>query len=140
MRNFFLLFCFFSLVLVSCEGNKNTEQLDTSLIDNNKFPVMEFTDTLHDFGKLQEGEEVTYTFEFKNTGEAPLVVDNASASCGCTIPEKPKEPVAPGKMGKLVVKFNSDNKSGIVTKEVYVTANTRPSMNKIYVRAEIMPK
>ena len=69
--------------------------------------VVKFNTDKHDFGKIKQNVPVTYFFEIKNTGDKPLVVENASASCGCTVPEKPEKPIAPGETGKLKVQYNA---------------------------------
>src|SRR5689334_9773610 len=69
--------------------------------------VAKFNTEKHDFGKIKQGVPVTYNFEFKNISDKPLVVENASASCGCTVPEKPEKPIGPGETGKIKVQFNA---------------------------------
>jgi len=71
-------------------------------------PAITFEDTSHDFGTIAEdGGNVTHEFKFTNTGDAPLMIVNASASCGCTRPSYPKKPVAPGKTDKIKVTYVS---------------------------------
>ncbi len=69
--------------------------------------VAKFNTEKHDFGKVKQNNPATYYFEIKNIGKKPLVVENASASCGCTVPEKPKEPIMPGKTDKVKVVYNA---------------------------------
>ena len=69
--------------------------------------VVKFNTEKHDFGKIKQGVPVTFFFEIKNIGDKPLVVENASASCGCTVPEKPEKPINPGATGKIKVQFNA---------------------------------
>ncbi|MGB0864187.1 MAG: DUF1573 domain-containing protein, partial [Saprospiraceae bacterium] len=73
--------------------------------------VMAFTNEEFDFGTVNEGEKVKHTFKFKNTGKEPLIISNAKGSCGCTVPKWPREPIAPGASGDVVVEFNSDKKT-----------------------------
>ena len=82
--------------------------------------VAKFNTEKHDFGKLKAGVPVTYTFEIKNIGTKPLVVESASATCGCTVPEKPTDPIMPGETAKLKVQYNAAAVSPF-TKDVYVT-------------------
>lgn len=104
-------------------------------------PVMEFTDKIHDFGTITEGEVVTKVFKFKNTGEAPLIISNASSSCGCTIPSYPKDkPIAPGESGEIKVQYNSRGKKNQDSKVVRITANTWPTTNNLTIRAFVEPK
>ena len=79
---------------------------------NGKFPVMVFENNAHDFGVIGPDKKVSYTFNFKNTGEANLMISNAVGSCGCTVPEYPKEPIQPGESGKILVTFSPTGKNG----------------------------
>jgi hypothetical protein len=79
---------------------------------------------VHDFGKIPEGPVAEYTFEFTNVGKAPLIIQNASASCGCTTPEWPKEPILPGKTGKIKVRYNTQGRGNQpFDKSVYISSN-----------------
>ena len=91
------------------------------------------------FGKINEGEKVVHDFEFKNTGNEPLLITNCKASCGCTVPEWSKDPVLPGKSGKIHVVFDSEHKPGTQVKTVTVTANTEPSRSVIALVGEVVP-
>ncbi len=92
-----------------------------------KQPEFKFEREKFDFGKITEGEKVSYAFKFTNSGNANLVISEAHGSCGCTIPEYPKEPIAPGKTGIINVTFNSEGKKGDQHKTVTITANTVPN-------------
>ncbi|MGZ5219288.1 MAG: DUF1573 domain-containing protein [Chitinophagaceae bacterium] len=80
---------------------------------------VKFNTDKHDFGKIKQGVPVTYFFEIKNNGDKPIVVENASASCGCTVPEKPEKPIAPGGTGKLKVQYNAAT-LGPFKKDVFI--------------------
>ncbi|MBS1763197.1 MAG: DUF1573 domain-containing protein [Bacteroidetes bacterium] len=80
-------------------------------------------DSVYDFGTIKEGDIVEFSFKFKNTGKYPLIITNTSASCGCTVPEKPEEPIQPGNDGEIKVKFNSSRREGNMNKHVVVTSN-----------------
>jgi len=87
-------------------------------------PVFKFEGgDVHDFGTLKEGDAATYTFVFKNTGKTPLIIQGASASCGCTTPVYSKEPVLPGKKGKITVSYDTKNRVGPIDKTVYIQSN-----------------
>ena len=93
--------------------------------DPENFTTIEWIDNVNQtLPKVKEGEIVEITYRFKNTGNKPLIVDNVSATCGCTVPEKPEEPVMPGKEGVIKAKFDSHNKVGPNTKTLTVIANT----------------
>jgi hypothetical protein len=81
-------------------------------------------DTLHNFGAVPQGKEVVFAYRFVNTGKYPLVITNATASCGCTIPQKPEAPIKPGDSGVIKVVFNTAGRSLHQEKTVHVRANT----------------
>ena len=93
-----------------------------------------------DFGKIVEGKNLEVSFRFKNVGDKPLVISNVSASCGCTVPETPKKPYAPGETGVIKASFNSTGKSGSQSKQVNVFANLEPAMTTLNFRVEVKPK
>lgn len=104
-------------------------------------PQMEFAEKTHDFGRITEGDVVTKVFTFKNTGEAPLIISNATSSCGCTVPSYPKDkPIAPGESGEIEVKYNSRGKKNQDNKVVRITANTWPATNNLTIKAFVEPK
>lgn len=94
----------------------------------------------HNFGKLKDGEKPFTTFKFINTGKEDLVISNATGSCGCTVPEWPKEPIKPGKSGSIKVEFDSKDKLGEQIKTVSVSSNTEPSVNTLTIKATVLPK
>ncbi len=81
--------------------------------------IVSFNTDKHDFGKIKQNVPVTYYFEIKNTSDKPVVVENASASCGCTVPEKPEKPINPGATGKLKVQYNAAT-IGPFKKDVFI--------------------
>jgi hypothetical protein len=103
-------------------------------------PVMEFTNTDHDFGTISEGDVVEYTYAFKNTGAAPLIIQSAQGSCGCTVPDWTKEPIPVGATGFVKAKFDSNGKPNIQNKTVTVTANTWPKQTVLRFKAMVTPK
>ena len=92
------------------------------------------------FGKVTEGDLAQHVYKFKNTGKAPLVITNASGSCGCTVPSWPKEPIAPGAGGEIKVSYNSTGKSGREEKEITVLANTIPNKTTLRISALVIDK
>lgn len=100
-------------------------------------PSFKFSVEEHDFGTIKEGDVVEHVFEFVNDGEAPLIISNARASCGCTVPEWPKEPIAVGAKGEIKVRFNSTKKPGTQNKTVTLTANTWPTSKRIRIKANV---
>lgn len=101
--------------------------------------TIQFEESEHNFGKIKEGEKVVHNFKFKNTGKEPLIINSAKGSCGCTVPEWPKEPVAPGASGEIKVEFNSKGKSGQQSKSVTIMANTDPNPTHLTIKGEVTP-
>ncbi|MEZ4987959.1 MAG: DUF1573 domain-containing protein [Saprospiraceae bacterium] len=99
---------------------------------------MSFKETTFDFGTVTEGEMVSHTYSFTNTGKEPLVLSDAKGSCGCTVPKWPKEPIAPGQTGQIVVEFNSKAKVGKRDQKVTITANTNPPQTFIHLTGEVL--
>ncbi|MFK8054601.1 MAG: DUF1573 domain-containing protein [Saprospiraceae bacterium] len=99
--------------------------------------VMSFDETTFDFGTVTEGEKVSHTYNFKNTGDEPLILQNAKGSCGCTVPQWPREPIAPGASGEVVVEFNSKGKAGDRNQKVTITSNTNPAQSFIYLKGKV---
>jgi hypothetical protein len=103
-------------------------------------PVVQFSTIEHDFGTINEGQVVEYTYAFKNTGEAPLIIQTAKPSCGCTAPAWSKEPIPPGGTGFVKASFDSKGKPGIQNKTITVMANTYPKQTVLRFKAMVTPK
>jgi hypothetical protein len=97
--------------------------------------TMTFDKTIHDFGTIKQGDQVECVFKVSNTGNEPLVIENAKGSCGCTVPDYPKEPIAPGQTKDIKVKFNSAGKANNQQKTVTLTANTEPLQSVLTIKA-----
>lgn len=102
-------------------------------------PVMTFEKAEHDFGTIEQGTPQETAFKFTNTGNAPLIITDAKSSCGCTVPNPPKDPIAPGESSELVVKFNGSGQNQ-VTKTITVTANTEKGSELLRIKAFVNPK
>ena len=96
--------------------------------------------SVHDFGTITEGDTVEYLYKFVNKGELPLIINNITASCGCTTPDWPRTPVAPGEESEVRVRFNSRGKRGEQRKTVTVYANTQPTMTDIEFKVLVAAK
>lgn len=110
---------------------------EPSLTTNGKQTKMVFTEKEFDFGTINPGDKVNHFFSFKNTGKNDLIISRAIGSCGCTVPEFPKEPIAPGKTGVMKVSFNSKGKKGLQHKTVSVYANVPTGGVVIAIKAKI---
>lgn len=102
--------------------------------------TMTFDESEFQFGSVDEGEVVSHTFSFKNTGSEPLIISNAKGSCGCTVPQWPREPIAVGETGSVTVEFNSKGKKGPRNQKVTITANTTPPQSFIALVGEVIAK
>ena len=138
---------FISFVCIACNDNaaskidvsKQEKRTSVSLdqVDKPTNPKMDFEATEWDFGEIDQGDAVEYAFKFKNSGTDPLIITNAKGSCGCTVPEWPREPVAPGETGVIDVKFNSKGKKGKQNKRVTLTTNMVPSQQVLIVKGQV---
>ncbi len=102
---------------------------------------IEFEETEYDFGTVMEGEKVVHVYKFKNTGSEPLIISNAKATCGCTVPSWPREPIAPGESNEIKVQFDTKNKGKVggqvQSKRVTITANTDPVNSYVTVKGKV---
>ncbi len=101
---------------------------------------IKFEETSYDFGAIEEGTIVSQIFSFTNTGDVPLILTNAKGSCGCTVPQWPREPVMPGETASLTVEFNSKRKKGKRSQRVTLTTNTEPAQTFLYLTGEVIPR
>ncbi len=113
---------------VTANGNKTSKD----------FPKISFETDIHNFGKVIQGEKVTYSFKFKNTGNANLIISDVSSSCGCTVPKFTREPVAPGESGSIQVTFKSENKKGFQNETVTIVSNMQPNTKVIKIKAMVI--
>lgn len=138
-----------SILLFSCGNKENTDgKIDGSIVnfsqtangkaDKENLPVIKFNEESYNFGKIVQGEKVSHKFNFTNTGKTNLIVASAKGSCGCTVAEPPREPIAPGKTGTIDVVFDSNGKSGNVTKSVSVVTNCEPNTVLISITGEVI--
>lgn len=103
--------------------------------------VIKFDKTSHDYGKFTEDKPQTYVFKFTNTGNQPLVIHQAFASCGCTVPTYTKESIAPGKSGELKVVYNGKGKlPGHFKKTVSVRSNASNALVRVYIEGDMVEK
>jgi hypothetical protein len=100
--------------------------------------VIKLNAETHNFGKIKQGVPVTYYFEITNISDQPIVIENASASCGCTVPEKPEKPIAPGKSDKLKVVYNAAS-VGPINKDVYIKLAGIEQTKVIHITGEVVP-
>jgi hypothetical protein len=141
-----LIFALSFAIFVACENKQRTdaqtleEKQKALQPTDDKFPVMAIDTPTVDLGKITEGDTIIHVYNFKNTGNMPLVLSNVSASCGCTTPSYSKEPVAPGNKGFITVRFNSKGKDGKLHKTITAFANTKPAENMVSFKIEVLVK
>lgn len=104
-----------------------------------KLPIVELDKEVHDFGTIKEGDVVETEFIVKNTGESDLFIADAKGSCGCTVPEPPKDPIKPGDSAPIKVSFDSKNKPGQQEKTVTLTTNTANGHETFKIKANVTP-
>jgi hypothetical protein len=133
-----------TLVLASCKENAAlginddvAKKAELAHAEAGKLPVAKFESLDHDFGTIKQGDKVEHTYKFTNAGTADLIVSNAKASCGCTVPDWTKDPVKPGESGEVHVVFDSTGKSGDVQKTVTLTLNTEKGTETLNFKAKI---
>lgn len=141
------LFLVLACVNISCRQGGEKGDIDVDLIYNPNsadgydgtvgVPVLTFDSDMHDFGRLSEGESISYSFHFRNTGSADLVISSCSASCGCTVADYPRKRIAPGEEGYVTVTFNSRGKVGQQYQEVTVLSNAQPSQKRLKIVAQV---
>ncbi|MDE3212365.1 MAG: DUF1573 domain-containing protein [Bacteroidota bacterium] len=101
--------------------------------------TVQIIDSSYNFGTVTDGQKVEYNYRFRNTGNKPLIIGSAMASCGCTVPEKPEAPINPGETGFLKVVFNSTGKQGDVHKTIIVNSNAYPKFPVLQLIGKVVP-
>ena len=137
---------FTCLLMLSCNNDEKSISTDdikigataNGNVSAENLPVIEFEEETHDFGKITQGEKVSYSFKFKNTGKSNLLISSAQASCGCTVPKPPTDPLPPGTSNKIDVTFDSNGKSGKFDKQITVLTNCEPNTKILKITGEII--
>lgn len=141
MKNLFIILTAASIFTACQSSDKKTGPAlkDKAANDLANITTIQWLDSaVLNLGKVKEGQVVEVTYRFKNSGNKPLVISDVSASCGCTVPEKPEKPFAPGEEGVIKAKFDSEGRPhGQATKTVYVNANTIPQQHQLSFTVEI---
>jgi len=125
----FLSGCLFSALLAfslaACHTGGRSDP-PAAVNDSTRFTTIEWLDSSYrNFGTINEGQKLDVSFRFRNTGTTPLVIGRVQPSCGCTVAEQPKEPIAPGAEGQIRATFNSEGRPGVNHKTLFVTSNTK---------------
>lgn len=133
------------LLFASCQNSDKS--LPTDLIENStsidskgapkEAPLFKFEKMEYNFGKVTQGEKLTYTFNFTNSGKSDLLISQASGSCGCTVAEFPQEPIKAGGKGSIAVTLNTEGKKGPLDKTITIFANSYPSETVLHIKAMV---
>jgi len=144
---YLIFLLFIATTLFSC-GSGNSTDLPADVVtnpnsagasyDKNALPILSFEKDFHDFGKLISGEQVTYSFKFKNTGKSLLIISNVSTSCGCTVSSFPKQPIKPGEGATIDVSFDSEGRHGLQSKTITVFSNTQPPNTTLRIQSQVV--
>jgi len=134
------------IAFMSCKDDATKKIEDTNVVEaaerdatSSQFPVIEFDKVEHDFGEIEAKTSVETVFNYKNTGDGPLVITDIKSSCGCTVPKDwTTEPLAAGESGNFTVKFNGSGKNK-VSKTITVTANTEKGTETVKITAFVKP-
>src|SRR5690606_962638 len=144
-----LLFSLVSLFIISCGTNAtdNTNEnarLESSSVDANEVsvdtanaPIITMTNDTFNFGEAKEGDKVSHEFEFVNDGNTPLIISSVTASCGCTTPNYPKQPIQPGEKSKIEVVFDTKNQPGMQHKVITMFSNAHPNRTLFHLKGEV---
>lgn len=161
MKKVIILSAFLGFALVGCDV-RNTDTQAANTQDNLKVEKVEkhnegnattaasnpapmaaqvdVIDKTYNFGSVQDGAIVEYSYRFKNSGTTPLIINSATGSCGCTVPEKPEQPILPGETGFIKVKFDSKGRVGATHKTVTITSNANPEFPVLELTGEVTAK
>jgi len=128
------------------EGKKmNDNAIKGSIIEEEKGemvetdkPIMQFVEEIHDFGELEEGPKYDYEFNFENIGNQPLIITGVKASCGCTTPLWPKDPVMPGDKATIKVTYNTKGRLNKFNKAVTITSNAATPTKRLYIKGNVV--
>jgi len=148
MKKVFMLSCVALLTMTACKKSDASSRINEENVTkveqeatekmNQGNPNMEFVELTHDFGTIANNESVETEFEFTNTGNADLVIIDARATCGCTVPEYQKTPIKPGEKSKLKVRFQT-SAVGQQQKTVTLTTNTEKGEELLTIKANVSP-
>lgn len=145
IRKTFVVALFALFLLPACE-EKGEGNLSTDLVtspksaseNSEKQAVIKFDKEEHDFGTLLQGEVVSYSFHFTNTGNMPLIISSVTSSCGCTVGEYPHEPIAPGKSAVIKATYDSKGHHGFQSRYLTVMSNTNPAKTTLRIKGKVL--
>ena len=140
----YILFLLVMVTIFSCDNRRkdkladdNAKQTEQALKETT---MVQIIDSAYNFGKVTDGEKVEYSYRFKNVGTKPLVVTEAHASCGCTVPQKPEKPILPGETGFIKIVFDSKGRVGAAHKTITVSSNAKPEFPLLILTGDVVAK
>jgi hypothetical protein len=147
----YILFFALPFLFISCDMKRKDKLSDDKEALENKYAqqrkeaskdttTVQVIDEHYDFGKVTDGEKVEFSYRFVNIGKHAMVVESATASCGCTVPERPEAPIMPGDTGRIKVVFNSAGRPGKAEKNITVVANVSPEFPQLLLTGEVTNK
>lgn len=128
---------FLTVFLLSGLHMSAQEKKTLSNIGNENQATFKFDHETFNFGTIQQGESITHEFKFTNTGSEPLIISRADGSCGCTVPQYPKEPIMKGQSGVIKVTFNSAGKMGVQDRTVTIVSNATESPLVLHMKGNV---
>jgi hypothetical protein len=138
----YILFLLVAATIISCDARRKDKIADDTEAQKalalKDSTTVEIIDTAYNFNPVTEGEKVIYNYRFKNTGTKPLVIVEATASCGCTVPQKPEKPVLPGETGFIKVAFDSKGRVGEAHKTITVISNAKPEFPQLILTGKVL--
>jgi hypothetical protein len=139
-----ILFLLIAASVTSCDVRRKDKIADDAVTQKalalKDSTSVQIIDTAYNFGKVADGEKVEYSYRFKNSGSKPLVIVEATASCGCTVPQKPEKPILPGETGFIKVVFDSKGRVGEAHKTITVISNAKPEFPQLVLTGTVMAK
>ncbi|MFM8433188.1 MAG: DUF1573 domain-containing protein [Bacteroidota bacterium] len=127
----------FAIALLAGGATAQNATINPANQENKNAPELKFEVEEYNFGTIKQGDKVTYDFSFTNNGKEPLIITSAQGSCGCTVPEWPKEPVAKGAKGSIHVEFNSTGKMGMQDKTVTISYNSKTGQKVLQLKGNV---
>ena len=123
-----------ALIAIGCNetnAGKTGNATEVTTDDPATLTTIQWIDSVKNFGKINEGQQLQVSFRFKNTGDRPLVIKSVRPGCGCTVADPPSEPIQPGAEGVINASFNSQGREGLNKKEIFVDANTKNTQHHV---------
>lgn len=116
---------------------RNPVSAGEETVDTSNVAKLMFTTSTYEFERVDAGAIINHDFSFTNEGSVPLIISDVRSTCGCTVAEWPRKPIAPGESGVIPVRFDTKNKNGIQNKPITITANTFPAKSVIYLNGQV---